>query len=381
MTHRQATKGSQSHPTESQPSSSESTGNKGQKGQFYTVNHSYILEGLFQRPAGRIVEPFAGQGDLIDWLAKNGVPWGTAAQPIEAYDIEPKPGGNARIIQRDTLTNPPDYENAWVLTNPPFLARNKCPDKAIFDQYGTNDLYKCFILSLTQQPKCAGGVFILPSGFFLSSRDIDVRCRDAFLSQYRLLRVKYFEESVFPDTATTVVAFSFEKSSRDEPLIEQEVEWISCPSMKRNTFRMFASTDWIIGGDIYHLPTPPGIQIRRFVAGQKLREGEQITSMTLSALDSGTRTGRIALKFREGYVYPAKECSRTYATLCIQGRVLSADAQRRICAEFGEFLEEKRDRTWSLFLPQFRESKEYARKRIPFKLAYSIVLHLIGKMT
>jgi hypothetical protein len=140
---------------------------------------------------------------------------------------------------------------------------------------------------------------------------------------------------------------------------------------------MRQSQDWIIGGDIYKLVPAPGIKIRRFVEGQVAKTGEQITSMTLNALDSGTKEGRISLTYREGYVYPAKDCSRTYATLCIQGRTLTAEEQGLLCQRFNELLEQKRGETWSLFLPQFRESKEYARKRIPFELAYSIVEHLL----
>ena len=102
-----------------------------------------------------------------------------------------------------------------------------------------------------------------------------------------------------------------------------------------------------------------------------------MTSMTLSALDSGTKEGRICLEYKEGYVYPAKECSRTYATLCIQGKKLSSEEQKKVCLEFNALVEKKRSETWSLFLPQYRESKEYARKRIPFELAYTIVLHLL----
>jgi len=47
---------------------------------------------------------------------------------------------------------------------------------------------------------------------------------------------------------------------------------------------------------------------------------------------------------------------------------------------FNEYIEQKRSDTWSLFLPQFRESKEYARKRIPFELAYRIICHLIHNL-
>lgn len=338
------------------------------KGQFYTINSAYILDGLDTPPAGVrcIIEPFAGKGDLIDWLPETTV-------PIELYDIDPKKEG---ITKRDTLSDPPNYKDAWILTNPPYLARNKCAKKEIFDLYDTNDLYKCFITSLTKQEPCAGGIFIIPAGFFLSPRDLDVRCRNDFLSKYKLTKVKYFEETVFPDTTTTVVAFSFVKSPT--LLSEQSVPWVSLPSGETRTFTMSRKDDWIIGGDIYKLSVPAGIRIRRHVEGQTLKDKEQRTSMTLSALDSGTKDGRICLEYKEGYVYPAKECSRTYATLCIQGRTLTAEEQKKLCAEFNALVEAKRVETWSLFLPQYRESKEYARKRIPFELAYTIVLHLIS---
>jgi hypothetical protein len=184
---------------------------------------------------------------------------------------------------------------------------------------------------------------------------------------------------VFPDTTTTVVAFAFEKSPTVRE--EQAVEWISLPSGDMRTFTMTKQNDWIIGGDIYAITIPEGIKIRRHVEGQVLKDGEQRTSLTLSALDSGTRDGRICLDYKEGYVYPAKECSRTYATLCIQGRTLTADEQNRVSTEFNALIEQKRSETWSLFLPQYRESKEYARKRIPFELAYRIVMHLIGRLS
>ncbi len=344
---------------------------KKMKGQFYTVNSSYILDGLSFSPkyARCVIEPFAGKGDLHEWFIKN-----NNTLPIELYDIEPKKDG---IIKRDTLMYPPNYTDALIITNPPYLARNKCDKKDVFDKYNTNDLYKCFITSLTKQEQCAaGGIFIIPAGFFLSPRDLDVRCRNDFLSKYKLLKVKYFEETVFPDTTTTVVAFAFEKS----PILltEQSVEWISLPSGDKRIFKMSKENDWIIGGDIYKLSIPKGVKVRRYVEGQKLNDEEEITYMTLSALDSGTKDGRIRLEYKEGYIYPARECSRTYATLCILGKKLSPEDQKKICLEFNALIEKKRNETWSLFLPQFRESKEYARKRIPFELAYTIVLHLIS---
>ena len=306
-------------------------------------------------PGIQIIEPFAGKGDLLKRFAE-----------AEAYDIEPKCD---RVIQRDTLTDPPNYDGKWVITNPPYLARNKSKQKDIFGKYNTNDLYKCFIESIIPSP-ANGGVIIIPAGFFFSPRDLDVLCRSRFLTTYRILKVKYFEEPVFPDTTTTVVAVSFVRA--DSPASEQFVEWTKMPTGETRTFHISSQNGWIIGGDIYKLaPSLTAVKIRRYVEGAKLAEDEQLTSMTLCALDSGKRIG---LEYKPGYTYPAKESSRTYATLCLKGATLSEDQQKELCVKFNAFLETRREETWSLFLPQYRE---YARKRIPFELAYTIVLHLI----
>ena len=122
---------------------------KKERGQFYTVNHPYIMEGL-DKPTTKVIEPFAGKGDLLEWLGHDN--W-------EAYDIEPK---RDDILQRDTLTDPPCYKDSFIITNPPYLSRNKCSSKVLFDKYNTNDLYTCFITSLVEQKDgCLGGIFIL----------------------------------------------------------------------------------------------------------------------------------------------------------------------------------------------------------------------------
>jgi hypothetical protein len=53
-------------------------------------------------------------------------------------------------------------------------------------------------------------------------------------------------------------------------------------------------------------------------------------------------------------------------TLRVIGKTLTKEEQINLCNKFNSFLEKKREETWSLFLPQFRESKEYARKKNTF---------------
>jgi hypothetical protein len=337
------------------------------KGQFYTTNSDYILDGI-QIPhyVNKILEPFAGKGDLLNWISEK-----SDKYTIEAYDIDPK---RPDIIKRDTLLNPPDYNNSWVITNPPYLARNKCQHKEIFDLYDTNDLYKCFIYSLANT-ECQGGIIIIPSGFFFSPRTLDTDCRNKFMSKFKILNIKYFEETVFDDTTTTVVVILFELSK--DVLTEQNIKWTMVPSGEEKIFNMNKANDWIVGGEIYKLNVSKMFKITRHVEGVPLKSNEQQTFITLNALDSGKQDGRIKLEYKKDYVYKAKDCSRTYATIRIAGLEVSEEVQIQICEKFNELLEKKRNEYNSLFLPQFRESKEYARKRIPFELAYRIIGHII----
>lgn len=82
--------------------------------QFYTENYKYIFTG-FSVPLEitHIIEPFVGKGDLLDFIPNN--------TNIECYDIEPK---ISFAIKRDTILNPPDYKNKFIITNPPYLARH-----------------------------------------------------------------------------------------------------------------------------------------------------------------------------------------------------------------------------------------------------------------
>jgi hypothetical protein len=353
-------------------------------GQFYTRNADYILRGFPMDGITDIVEPFAGDGDLIKW-ARNKAP----DVKISAYDISPPNtcitinNNTVAIEVRDTLLNPPDYTNTWILTNPPYLARNKSQNKEIYDLYDTNDLYKAFILSIKDS---LGGIIIIPASFLLSPRDIDVRCRHHLLSRYNITKLRYFEEQVFDDTTTTVIALMFAISETE--LSEQRivVEIYRDSTLSEVEFNICAQDRWIIGGDIYAINNDvintinntiiTNLIVKRFVVGSTLKPGEYQTHMTLNALDSGKQNGRISLTYKRGHIYQAKESSRTFATMIVS-RELSEDEQIKVCQMFNDFLEEKRKKYYSLFLPQYRESKEYARKRIPFELAYRIIAHIV----
>ena len=103
---------------------------KSQLGQFYTTNYDYILQNMvIPEGINHIIEPFVGKGDLLNFL-KNKDKYN-----LELYDIEPSfddflSRSGKKVIQKDTLEDPPCYDEKFVLTNPPYLARNKNTNKS-----------------------------------------------------------------------------------------------------------------------------------------------------------------------------------------------------------------------------------------------------------
>jgi hypothetical protein len=70
------------------------------------------------------------------------------------------------------------------------------------------------------------------------------------------------------------------------------------------------------------------------------------------------------------------QTARTYATLVIEPAI-DENKQRELVIKFNKFLDERRKKYNSLFLTNYRESKDIARKRISFDLVYLIVGYLL----
>lgn len=339
--------------------------------QFFSTNAAYIFQG-FPTPTSKIViEPFAGRGDLIEWVRTQGY-----TGNIESFDIMPQ---HPYITRQDTLRTPPSYIDKWIITNPPFIARNKTTEhRDLYDYYETNDLFKIFMMTLIgtdEKGTAAGGYVIIPLNFLCSVRPMDIACRSKFFNAYKLIRVNLFEETVFDDTTCTVIAIWFERASKTS---QQTFKMYRYPGGDMKEFTIRAEHKWLIGGDIYGLRTNPAIHVTRYVKDATLVEGEQLTNLTFTAIDSGTSTGRIGLSYIPDSVYQGETTARTYATLVIRGvPPLTAHQQKDLAKRFNELFETLRTEHWSLFLTNYRESKEYARKRATFSLCYQLVNHLL----
>lgn len=338
--------------------------NKKKLGQFYTTNHEYILQGMkIPENIRVIIEPFAGNGDLIDFIKKNNTDY-----TIECYDIDPK---KEYITKRDTINNPPVYQDKFLITNPPYLARNKSKNKSLFDKYGVNDLYKCVIKEILSN-LCLGGILIVPLNFWSSIRIADVELRKFFLEKYDVLLLNIFEEKVFDDTSYTICSFQFELKTN----INNTFNTIVYPSKTCIHVELNDSNNYIIGGNIYKLKTKNVYKISRLTTKNKKKVH---TNILVKCIDDSA-DNQIGLSFVEDKdIYidnTPNQSARTYATLIIEP-VIEKDTQIQLVKKFNAYLKKHREEYNSLFLSNYRESKDIARKRISFDLVYSIVIYIL----
>uniref|UniRef100_A0A6C0C7Y2 Uncharacterized protein n=1 Tax=viral metagenome TaxID=1070528 RepID=A0A6C0C7Y2_9ZZZZ len=340
---------------------------KKELGQFYTKNYEYILQKInIPENIKDIIEPFAGACDLIKYINKQG------KYNIELYDIDPKLDS---IKKQDTLMNPPSYKNKYVITNPPYLARNKSDEKELFNKYDVNDLYKCFILNIINDI-CQGGIIIIPLNFICSVRKNDLELRKKFLDIYVIEHINIFEESVFEDTSTTVCSMKFIKKNNNENINESDINIDIYPSKKNMRIKLIKNNNYTIGGEIYNLPKLEKYKIKRLMTNNLDKKN---TNIVVKCVDSNSNNMiNMEIKDDENLFIDntEKHSARGHMTLIIEPSI-SFEQQKKLVLDFNNYIKNKRDKYNSLFLPNFRESSDIARKRMPFDLVYRITEHLL----
>ena len=340
---------------------------KKELGQFYTKNYEYILQNIsIPLNIKDLIEPFAGEGDLLEYIEKSDNKYN-----VIMFDIDPK---KEDIIQRDTLLNPPEYKGRFVITNPPYLARNKSDNKEIYDKYNVNDLYKCFIVNIINDP-CDGGIMIIPLNFISSTRKNDVLLRERFLSIYSITQINIFEEQVFSDTSCTVCSLLFNVNKNPNKINNINIDIY--PSKINIKTKLNKENNYTIGGEIYNLVKNDKYTMKRLTTKNL---SEKNTNIVIKCIDD-TSKSMIRAEYvnddKDLFIDNTPKCSaRGYLTLIITP-ILNEDEQKKIVNSFNEYLSENRKKYNSLFLANYRESNDIARKRISFDLVYKIIGHLV----
>ena len=322
----------------------------------YTTRSEEICSNLLKYiPSNaKLIEPFVGGGDL-----KNLFP----SHSWELYDIDES---IENAIHQDTLAEPPNYKDKWVITNPPYLARNKALDKTLFDKYGLDDLYKIAIKTMLD---AEGGILIIPTNFFTDERTYGIRTE--FMERFLIEEINIYTTPAFETTTYSVSAFSFRKTK--EKINEQQLKVNIFPENKRVSFLVKKEFGFRLAGDFFSEIEKTTSIFSRLLKDREVPEGKYITNIKLYALDS--RADRIRLEYTKDHYYGIST-DRVYATL-VSNKFLSEKEQKELVDKFNERLNAKRDEYFNLILTNYRD---YNRKRIGFEFAYKLCSNILLDM-
>lgn len=299
-----------------------------------------------------MIEPFVGNGDLLQLFPHT--VW-------EKYDLESD--GDDVIIQ-DTLKNPPDYTNKWVITNPPYLAKNKTTDKEIFNTYNTDDLYKASLYSIMN---CLGGIIIIPTNFFTDEGSYEIRKQ--FLDNFIIKELNIFTEPVFNSTTYSVCSFAFWR--KEKPISEpQTILTNICPKNTVIQLTLYSEYNYRLAGEFFAQFENIDCKFGRLMANGT---PHNITNIKLYALD--TRQDRIRLEFCKEPFY-GKNTDRTYATLVCPMN-LTEEQEKELIHSFNTTLEQFRQQYFDLSLTNYRD---FNRKRIGFTFAYQLLTKIYNDL-
>lgn len=313
-----------------------------QKTIHYTTESEMICGNLIHYiPAeAQLIEPFVGGEDLVQLFPNH--QW-------ETYDIDQ--ATNAQYHQ-DTLLNPPNYQGKWVITNPPFLAKNKASNKQIFDTYNVDDLYKAFLVSILE---CEGGIVIVPTNFLSDERTADIRKK--FFNRFEILELNVFTIPVFKTTTYSVCSFAFKRAPLQN---ERKIKCNVMPANNSYDITLYECYNYRLGGDIVNTIESHKNYFSRLTSTTPA--SKFITNIKLYGLD--TRTERIHVSFEEPYI--GKQTDRVYATFVCDMEI-PEDTQKKMVELFNEKFEQFRLDTFDLALTNYRD---YNRKRVGFEFAY-----------
>jgi hypothetical protein len=368
---------------------------KKQLGQFFTKQSDYILQGFEEYVKGKnVIDPFAGNRDLMAWSEKNG------CKSIKGFDVDKNYTDNKHVFLNDSINNPLRYK--FICTNPPYLHKNKADIKtknqffsgknAIFE-----DLYQVSIISMLNSDE---GIIIVPLNFL--SAENSHKTRNLFFEKFQIVKLNIFSEQVFEDTTYNVVAFYYKKR---KTIAEKDVINATVfPEKKKINFTVEKKYDWQLGGEfvkkinfiqnylgIFRLTESfliPGDQ-KVEIAIQNIKDKKTISInqdvkdilekniLVLRAIDSknGKKIQLEDIRKYQILGLAGKVSSRNMAHLIFKTN-LSSEQQKKLLTEFNEELNINREKYFSYFLTNFRDNN---RKRISFDFTYKLLNYIYQK--
>jgi len=305
---------------------------KQEKGQFFTKNAPDLLQRYIHHVKGKVViDPFAGEWDLLDYALSEG------ASEVIAFDINPQ---REETFRQNTLLEPPDFENKFLLVNPPYLRSNKNKDKKAYEIWHQNDLYKCHIASFAG--KTEEGIMILPTNFLSES---ERKIRDLFFSMYNITECDYYYYSVFPNVTTGIIVFHFVKNNSKVKRFKCRVHY-SVEDIQEIEVCLESEYGWRHGKEFFDYIKGYNKTIRKWTG----KEDGYLTNIVVGLLDKG--------KWNQGLSYnngPPIVCGEKAFTTyqMILDEELDKDTQIKIVELFNERMSYFRKKYHGLFLSNY----------------------------
>jgi hypothetical protein len=313
---------------------------KQQLGQFFTTNADVILSGYESTIKDFVVvDPFAGDWDLLKWAQRNG------CKDVIAYDLDPK---NTQTLKNDSLLSPADYTGKFVLTNPPYLSANKSKGKYsdIFAKWRQSDLYKCFIATLVSQG-ADEALIIIPSNFLCESNS---RARELLFSRFSIQSAKYWNEPVFDDATTGVCLLHISKKT-EYGVTHEEFDCVLLPENRAVRMQLDKQFGYIHGGEAV-------AALNRSYEFEKigLNTNEVNTRIVVGCLDNG--------KYSLGFHYNQGDPIRVPGTVITTFQVntvgfsLNEDEQQQVISLANQKLNSMREKYASMFLSNYMGARQ-----------------------
>jgi hypothetical protein len=368
---------------------------KKQLGQFFTKQSNYILQGFEEYVKDKsVIDPFAGNRDLMAWSEKNG------CKSIKGFDVDKNYTDNKNVFLNDSINNPLKYK--FICTNPPYLHKNKA-DSETKNQFfsGKNaifeDLYQVSIISMLKSDE---GIIIVPLNFL--SAENSKKTRNLFFEKFQIVKLNIFSEQVFEDTTYNVVAFYYKKKSK--PTEKDIINATVFPEKKKINFTVEKKYDWQLGGEFikkvnyiqnylgvfrltesFLIPGNQKVEIaiqnikdkKTMSINQGVKDILEKNILVLRAIDSknGKKIQLEDIRKYQILGLAGKVSSRNMAHLIFKEN-LTREQQQKLLKEFNEELNKNREKYFSYFLTNFRDNN---RKRISFDFTYKLLNYIYQK--
>jgi hypothetical protein len=316
-------------------------------GSFYTTKSGWLtdqvrhfLEKALSESNGNLLDPFAGDGHLLEAIKSDSV-LGRIVSQATGFDIQ----GDAFPFN-DSLVAIPNPQRAVIVTNPPYLANHSAKRKGVdqlvakyFDGSSQKNLYRIALEKALESADYV--VAIIPETFLLST-----------FTKHRLELAVVIQDSLFGDTDAPALVACFTKERCADAHIFTGNQSIG------NLSEILALRDSI-------------------APKQKIVFNEPTGRIGLRAVDGSDGKSPIAFVAAVDFIYPAESVAVSSRLMTYLDLPEFSDAEiSKLIAEANAVLSQIREASSDLVLAPFKGNDKNGRRRR--RLDYALARRILN---